>query len=58
MNYHYTYRFQVPDSGKYDVSWTDFVYANLENYNWNYVDGYLCTKGEDDFSLVEVSGII
>jgi hypothetical protein len=54
MNYHYTYRFQVPDSDKHDVSWTDFVYANLEKYNWNYVDGYLCTKGEDDFSLVEV----
>lgn len=51
---HYTYRFQVPDSDSYDVSWTNFSYEKLENYNWNYVDNYILTRGEEDFSLMEV----
>ena len=42
---------QVPDALTYDVSWTNFAYEKLENYNWNYVDQYLCTRGEDDFDL-------
>ena len=54
--YHYAYRFQVPDSESYDVSWTDFKNEKMENYNWNYVDGYIHTKGEgEDYELKEVS---
>ena len=46
---HYTYRFQVPDSDSYDVSWTTFCGEELENYNWNFVDHYICSRGEGDF---------
>ena len=52
---HYTYRFQVPDSDSYDVSWTNFTGEQLENYNWNFVDHYICSRGEEEFSLCEVS---
>ena len=45
----------MPDSGSYDVSWTNFSYEKLENYNWNYVDQYILTRGaEEDYSLMEV----
>ena len=54
---HYTYRFQVPDSDSYDVSWTNFTGDELENYNWNYVDHYICSRGEEEFSLCEVSSV-
>jgi hypothetical protein len=45
----------VPDSALYDVSWTDFKNEKLENFKWNYVDQYICTKGEDDYELTAVS---
>jgi len=51
QKHHCRYRFQVPDALTYGVSWTDFTYEKMENYNWNYVDQYLCTRGEDDFDL-------
>ena len=51
---HYTYRFQVPDSDSYDVSWTNFCTEKLESYNWNYVDHYICSRGEEEFGLLEV----
>ncbi|CAH1800397.1 unnamed protein product [Owenia fusiformis] len=47
------YRFQCPDSFKYDVSWTEFSNEKVENYNWNYLDQYICTRGEGEFSLME-----
>ena len=54
--YDYTYRFRVPDSRAYDVSWTEFRNEKLEHYNWNYMDQYICTRGEDDnFQLTDVS---
>lgn len=49
--YHYKYRFQVPDSNTYDVSWTDFYTEKLEMFNWNYVDHYLVTRGEEHYKL-------
>ncbi|XP_021373105.1 DEP domain-containing protein 5-like isoform X1 [Mizuhopecten yessoensis] len=51
----YCYRFQAPDSLSYDVSWSEFRNEKLENYNWNYLDQYICTRGEGDYGLVEVS---
>ena len=48
----------MPDSDNYDVSWTDFNTEKLENYNWNYVDQYVCTRGEDDFGLMDVGTAI
>ena len=43
----------VPDSLTYDVSWTNFSTEKLESYNWNYVDNYICSRGEEDFGLME-----
>ncbi|XP_013383589.1 GATOR complex protein DEPDC5 [Lingula anatina] len=50
---HYKYRFKCPDSVNYDVSWVTFKNQQLENYNWNYLDNYICTKGEGDYGLME-----
>lgn len=55
MCYSYKYRFQAPDSYHYDVSWSEFRNEKLENYNWNYLDQYICTRGEGDFGLMDVS---
>ena len=30
----------------------------LENYNWNYLDQYICTRGEGDYGLMEVSILV
>lgn len=53
MCYSYKYRFQAPDSFHYDVSWSEFRNEKLENYNWNYLDQYICTRGEGDFGLMD-----
>jgi len=55
MKVSYCYRFQAPDSLCYDVSWTEFRNEQLENYNWNYLDQYICTRGEGEYGLLEVS---
>ncbi|XP_070204272.1 GATOR complex protein Iml1-like isoform X2 [Littorina saxatilis] len=47
----YRYRFQAPDSYCYDASSTEFRNERLENYNWNYLDQYICTRGEGDYGL-------
>lgn len=39
----------------YEVSWVSFTSEKLENYNWNYMDHYICTRGDTDFALLEVS---
>ncbi|XP_052798952.1 GATOR complex protein Iml1-like isoform X2 [Mya arenaria] len=53
LSYNYKYRFQAPDSYNYDVSWSEFRNEKLENYNWNYLDQYICTRGEGDFGLMD-----
>lgn len=52
---HYCYRFHAPDSDTYGVSWVDFTSEKLENYNWNYLDHYICMRGEGEFELKDVS---
>lgn len=42
----YRYRFQAPDNNSYEVSWVKFSPEKLENYNWNHLDYYVCTKGD------------
>ncbi|XP_065209009.1 GATOR complex protein Iml1 isoform X2 [Planococcus citri] len=49
----YRYRFQAPDHNTYGVSWVSFNAEKLENFNWNYLDHYICTRGDTDFQLVE-----
>nr|XP_011413842.2 GATOR complex protein DEPDC5 isoform X3 [Crassostrea gigas] len=53
LKYLYHYRFQVPDSPSYDVSTSQFKNEKLENYNWNYLDQYICTRGEGDYGLLD-----
>ncbi|XP_063975968.1 GATOR complex protein Iml1 isoform X1 [Diachasmimorpha longicaudata] len=53
FNIHYRYRFHAPHHETYEVSWVSFTTEKLENYNWNYLDHYICTRGDTDFSLVE-----
>ncbi|XP_043477241.1 GATOR complex protein Iml1 isoform X9 [Leptopilina heterotoma] len=53
FNIHYRYRFHAPHHDTYEVSWVSFTTEKLENYNWNYLDHYICTRGDTDFSLAE-----
>ncbi|XP_076389057.1 GATOR complex protein Iml1 isoform X7 [Megachile rotundata] len=53
FNIHYLYRFHAPHHDTYEVSWVSFTTEKLENYNWNYLDHYICTRGHTDFALVE-----
>ena len=53
FNFKYQYRFQAPDHESYEVSWVSFTTEKLENFNWNYVDHYICTRGDTDFALAE-----
>ncbi|KAL5017610.1 hypothetical protein ScPMuIL_007199 [Solemya velum] len=53
MSYNYLYRFHAPDSISYDVSCSHFHNEILENYNWNYLDQYICTRGDGDYGLME-----
>ncbi|XP_024945563.1 GATOR complex protein DEPDC5 isoform X2 [Cephus cinctus] len=53
FNIHYRYRFHAPHHDTYEVSWVSFTTEKLENYNWNYLDHYICTRGDTDFPLVE-----
>ncbi|XP_032791433.2 GATOR complex protein Iml1 [Daphnia magna] len=52
-NIHYRYRLQTPDHLTYEISWVDFNAEKLENYNWNHLDHYICTRGDRDFALTE-----
>ncbi|XP_054266200.1 GATOR complex protein Iml1 isoform X3 [Macrosteles quadrilineatus] len=53
FNVHYHYRFQAPDHQTYEMSWVSFNTEKLETYNWNYLDHYICTRGDTDFALAE-----
>lgn len=53
LDYHYSYRFMAPDNDTYEVSWVEFNMEKLENYSWNYLDHYVCTRGDQDFGLAE-----
>lgn len=50
----YRYRFQAPDHSMYGISWISFITEKLENFNWNYMDHYLCVRGDMDYALHEV----
>ncbi|XP_065337206.1 GATOR complex protein Iml1 isoform X2 [Cloeon dipterum] len=53
FNIHYRYRFHAPDHLTYELSWVSFTSEKLENYNWNYMDHYICSRGDTDFALSE-----
>jgi hypothetical protein len=47
------YRFLAPDNDTYETSWVEFNMEKLETYNWNYLDFYVCTRGNQDYYLSE-----
>ncbi|XP_055688137.1 GATOR complex protein Iml1 isoform X3 [Lutzomyia longipalpis] len=49
----YRYRFHAPQHDTYEVSGVNFTTEKLENYNWNFMDQYICTRGDTDFMLHE-----
>ncbi|KAK6638354.1 hypothetical protein RUM44_008783 [Polyplax serrata] len=53
FNIHYQYRFQAPDHPTYEMSRVSFTTEKLENYSWNFLDHYICTRGDTDFPLAE-----
>ncbi|KAK9687602.1 Vacuolar membrane-associated protein Iml1 [Popillia japonica] len=53
FNYQYRYRFHTPHHDTYEESYASFTTEKLEHYNWNYLDHYICTRGDTDFSLVD-----
>lgn len=55
INVDYRYRFHAPNHDTYEVSGVNFTTEKLENFNWNNMDQYICTRGDTDFLLHEVS---
>ena len=45
---------QAPDNDRYEVSWIDIYVEKLENYNWNFLDFYTCTRGDRDYPLRDI----
>lgn len=54
INVDYRYRFQAPNHNTYEVSGVNFTTEKLENFNWNYMDQYICTRGDTDYPMQEV----
>lgn len=55
INVDYRYRFHAPQHETYEISGVNFTTEKLENFNWNYMDHYICTRGDTDYPLMEVS---
>ncbi|KAG5888099.1 hypothetical protein JTB14_021899 [Gonioctena quinquepunctata] len=53
FNYQYRYRFHAPWHDTYEESYATFTTEKLEQYNWNYLDHYVCTGGDTEFVLVD-----
>jgi len=53
LKYSYRYRFMAPDNDTYETSWVEFNMEKLEEYNWSYLDSYICTRGDQEYSLSE-----
>uniref|UniRef100_A0A2R5L6X3 DEP domain-containing protein n=1 Tax=Ornithodoros turicata TaxID=34597 RepID=A0A2R5L6X3_9ACAR len=49
----YTYEFQAPGSSTYGVAHVTFYSEKLENFNWSYLDHYICIRGEREYGLRE-----
>jgi hypothetical protein len=42
----YNYRFQVPDSKSYNVSYCEMSRKNIKTIKWNLIDSYICIQGK------------
>nr|XP_046911895.1 LOW QUALITY PROTEIN: GATOR complex protein Iml1-like [Dermatophagoides farinae] len=50
----YCYRIRTPDNETYGVSWVTFTSEKLETYKWNYLDNYICLRGDyTEYPLIE-----
>lgn len=58
INVDYRYRFHAPQHETYEISGVNFTTEKLENFNWNHMDLYICTRGDVDYPLMEVSMLI
>lgn len=54
INVDYRYRFQAPQHSTYEISGVNFTTEKLEHFNWNFMDQYICTRGDTDYLLQEV----
>lgn len=54
INVTYQYRFGSSGYDEFEQAAAEFTTEKLENYNWNYLDHYICTRGDPDFALNEV----
>ena len=46
MSRNKSYLFFSLDNDDYEVSWVEFKTEQLENFNWNRMDFYVCTRGD------------
>lgn len=53
INVGYRYRFHAPQHDTYEVSGVNFTTEKLENFPWNYMDHYICTRGDFELTLSE-----
>lgn len=53
INVGYRYRFHAPQHETYEVSGVNFTTEKLENFPWNYMDHYICTRGDFELTLSE-----
>ncbi|XP_075160059.1 GATOR complex protein Iml1 isoform X3 [Haematobia irritans] len=53
INVDYRYRFHAPQHETYEISGVNFTTEKLENFNWNFMDHYICTRGDTDYPLME-----
>ena len=53
-NIPYRYRLQTPNHTTDEICWVDFnTNKQLDNFNWNHLDHYICTCGDRDFAITE-----
>ncbi|XP_055914582.1 GATOR complex protein Iml1 isoform X2 [Eupeodes corollae] len=53
INVDYRYRFHAPQHDTYEISGVNFTTEKLEHFNWNYMDHYICTRGDTDYLLLD-----
>ncbi|KRF84043.1 GATOR complex protein Iml1 isoform X11 [Drosophila virilis] len=53
INVDYRYRFHAPQHETYEISGVNFTTEKLENFSWNHMDLYICTRGDVDYPLME-----
>lgn len=49
----YKYRFRTIFTNSYEDEYVNFSTERLENFNWNYLDQYVCARGHTDYPLTE-----